>query len=568
MSFGCNTSGGTRLILLLGLLWPGLLACALPVIDPSLSPPGGLAPSNTPQIVLLTFDDSITTNMLNLVQRVLTNHVNPNGNRIKATFFVSLDSEFDGAALQHLYADGHEIAVHTISHLTTTNSGPTRWHQEIAGDRRVLAELANIPVDAMVGFRAPFLLMNDNAFAVLAGRGFLYDSSFAEGIINGSISTSPAAMIWPYTLHNGLRQNAGPERLPLTNYPSLFEIPVWDHFPCDTNLHYGNTPVVMDPPDFDDGTSNATRYTAAQVDALWKTNFTQHYNGNRAPFGLFLHATTTNQWLSNPTYSDERVDTLNAFITWASEHSNTWFITCRDLVNYMMAPVPISAAATNTLFLTHTNAYYTSPTACSYSDSHTFKVCGACLPAAPRYTNAYYGLVPLSGGAVNFTVSTQHASYADCSMLVSNNTTNTVYNWQTSFINNGGTVSFPNFDVVLSQTGTLVHADARQNVKYMAPGGSRSFYFMVTNNAAATFSNQQIALFQLGPSDITLRTTPSPLTGIQWTDNAHEYSVEWSSNLVQHTWATATSNLFLPIFTNGTPGPINPLFYRVKGVIY
>jgi hypothetical protein len=37
---------------------------------------------------------------------------------------------------------------------------------------------------------------------------------------------------------------------------------------------------------------------------------------------------------------------------------------------------------------------------------------------------------------------------------------------------------------------------------------------------------------------------------------------------VQQSWQTATSNLFLPSFTNGVPGPINPLFYRVKGVIY
>jgi peptidoglycan/xylan/chitin deacetylase (PgdA/CDA1 family) len=506
--------------------------------------------------------------MLALVQRVLTNHVNPNGNPIKATFFVSLDSRFDGAALQHLYADGHEIAVHTMSHLTTTNSDPTRWHQEIAGDRRVLAELGNIPVDAMVGFRAPYLLMNDHAFAALAARGFLYDSSFAEGITAGSISTSPAAMIWPYTLHNKIQQVAPQERIALTNYPSLFEIPIWDHFPCDTNLPYGNRPVVMDPPDFDDGSSNATRYTAAQVDALWKTNFTQHYNGNRAPFGLFLHATSDNQWLSRPGYIDERVDTLNAFITWAAAHPDTWFITCRDLVNFMRTPVSASDAATNSSFLTLTNAYYTNATSCTYPDSHTFKVCGDCLPAAPRYTNAYYGLVPLNGGSVNFTVSSQRVSYADCSMLVSNTTTNAVYNWQASFMKNGGSVIFTNYDVALSQTVTSVQANAKQYNKFLAPGGSRTFYFMVTNNGAVILSNEQIALFQLGPSDITLSMTSAPLPSLQWTDNAHEYSVEWSSNLEQHIWATATSNLFLPIFTNSMPGPINPLFYRVKGVIY
>jgi peptidoglycan/xylan/chitin deacetylase (PgdA/CDA1 family) len=506
--------------------------------------------------------------MFALVQRVLTNHFNPNGNPIKATFFASLDSQFDGAALQHLYADGHEIAVHTMSHLTTTNSDPIRWHQEIGGDRRVLSELGNIPIEAIVGFRAPYLLINDSAFAALSTRGFLYDSSFAEGITGGSISTSPAAMIWPYTLHDGLKQVAPPERKPLTNYPSLFEIPIWDHFPCDTNLPYGNRPIVMDPPDFDDGTTNATRYTTNQVEALWKTNFIQHYNGNRAPFGLFLHATSESQWLSRPGYIDDRVNTLNAFITWASAHSNTWFITCRDLVNYMMAPVPVSAAATNSNFLTLTNAYYTNPTTCSYSNSHNFTVCGDCLPAAPRYTNAYYGLVPLSGGGVTLSVTSQHVSYADCSMTVSNNTTNPVYDWHTFFTKNAGKVFFPNYEVLLSQTATSVQANAKQYLRYLAPGGALTFYFMVTNNNTVILSNEQIALFQLGPSDITLNITSAPLPSLQWSDHAHEYSVEWSSNLVQQSWQTATSNLFLPSFTNGVPGPITPLFYRVKGVIY
>ena len=60
-------------------------------IAPSTNPPGGLNPANTPQMVLLTFDDLIDSTRYDLVQRVLTNHWNPNGSAIQATFFVNTD---------------------------------------------------------------------------------------------------------------------------------------------------------------------------------------------------------------------------------------------------------------------------------------------------------------------------------------------------------------------------------------------------------------------------------------------------------------------------------------------
>lgn len=540
----------SRCVYLFACFGLGLAAQALPIVDPSIVPPGGLAPSNTPQIVLLTFDDSVTTSMLARVQQVLTNHVNPNGHPIKATFFVSLDSQFDGASLQHLYADGHEIAVHTMSHLTTTNSDLTRWHQEIAGDRRAISELAQIPVEALVGFRAPFLLMNDSAFSVLASRGFLYDSSFAEDLFSNSIS--PAAMIWPYTLHNGIQQKANPERIPTNSYPSLFEIPIWDQFPSN------GPPVVMDPP---------AAYTAEQVDALWKTNFTQHYEGNRAPFGVFLHATTTNQWLSDPSNSTWRIATLDNFITWALVHSNTWFVTCHDLVNYTLAPVSIAEAATNAVFLTVTNAYYPNPTLCAYYNSHTFKVCGPCLPAAPTFTNAYYGTIPFTGGVVNFTISSQVLNLAYCSMLVSNNTTNAFFNWQTTFQLTGGTM-YQMDDTVWSQSNTLVSTSARQYIKHIYPGSFAKLDFTVSTNGVVAFSAGQVFPYLLGPSDIVIQSVVPEPGRFQWIDNAHEYTVEWSSNLPLQSWNIATNKLFLPVFSNDFPGAINPLFYRVKGTIY
>jgi hypothetical protein len=52
--------------------------------------PGGLAPQDTPQMIVLTFDDAVNINNYDVMETVLNeNLVNPNGCSAKATFFVS-----------------------------------------------------------------------------------------------------------------------------------------------------------------------------------------------------------------------------------------------------------------------------------------------------------------------------------------------------------------------------------------------------------------------------------------------------------------------------------------------
>lgn len=66
-------------------------------------------------MVLLTFDDAV--NDLNLpyyAELFERGRVNPNGCPILATFYVSHEWT-DYSQVQNLYADGHEMASHTIS---------------------------------------------------------------------------------------------------------------------------------------------------------------------------------------------------------------------------------------------------------------------------------------------------------------------------------------------------------------------------------------------------------------------------------------------------------------------
>lgn len=76
---------------------------------------GGIPVVQTPQIVLLTFDDAVNDLNNPLYSDLFENgRKNPNGCPISATFYVSHEWT-DYSQVQNLYADGHEMASHTVS---------------------------------------------------------------------------------------------------------------------------------------------------------------------------------------------------------------------------------------------------------------------------------------------------------------------------------------------------------------------------------------------------------------------------------------------------------------------
>lgn len=76
---------------------------------------GDLAVEDVPQLVLLTFDDSVNDLNKQLYNDLFNKgRVNPNGCPISATFYVSHEWT-DYSQVQNLYAEGHEMASHTVS---------------------------------------------------------------------------------------------------------------------------------------------------------------------------------------------------------------------------------------------------------------------------------------------------------------------------------------------------------------------------------------------------------------------------------------------------------------------
>lgn len=126
---------------------------------------------------------------------------------------------------------------------------------------------------------APYLVHNEKLRNVLKAQGYEYDSSILEA---GNTATSPkwTERMWPYTMDAGIPQDctwAGSDESTCTateKHAGLWEVPMWI-LPNED----GAPAWSMDP--------------AGTPDALAKLlikNFDEAYDGNRAPFPLFVHA--------------------------------------------------------------------------------------------------------------------------------------------------------------------------------------------------------------------------------------------------------------------------------------
>ena len=135
--------------------------------------PGSLPVGETPQVIMITFDDAVTNQNYHLYTSIFTeNRRNPNNCPIRGTFYVSHEwTEY--FLVQNLYSDGHEIGSHSVSHtLPGKNFTKHDWADEISGQREILDRFANVKVEDVKGMRAPYLQTGgNNQFEMLWEKG-------------------------------------------------------------------------------------------------------------------------------------------------------------------------------------------------------------------------------------------------------------------------------------------------------------------------------------------------------------------------------------------------------------
>jgi len=312
--------------------------CVLPdcfCSEQGTSVPGELCPDNencqdVPQMVMVTFDDAINNNNIDLYDEIFNRERrNPNGCDIKATFFVS-HKYTNYSAVGNMHHLGHEIAVHSITHNDDeefwSNGSIDDWAKEMAGSRIIIDKFANINDNSVVGVRAPYLRVGGNRqFQMMEEQSFLYDSSITAPLQNPPL--------WPYTMYF---------KMPHRCHGNLQNCPTRSHAVWE---------IVMNELDRrEDPTIDEDIAGCAMVDSCSNIlsgdqfynflthNFYRHFDQNRAPLGLYFHAA----WLKN------NPEFLDAFLYWVDEvlenHPETYFVTQTQVIQWIQNPVSVASA--------------------------------------------------------------------------------------------------------------------------------------------------------------------------------------------------------------------------------
>ncbi|ORZ10719.1 hypothetical protein BCR42DRAFT_483949 [Absidia repens] len=280
----------------------------------SSSPPNGLDPKDTPQFVVVTFDDSIQETLYTAAQQML-NVINPNGCKARGTWYVSMQYT-DFSLVQQWYAQGNEVADHTFSHVGAPSE------QEISSAKSMLHEYGGVPLNKIQGFRAPFLNYTADTLKQLSKQQFSYDSS--------SSASSDNDNFWPYTLDHGMANDCWTGVC-----DANFKLPGFWEFPMYAVMNNASVPQLMDV------------YLSGTADDVTKWSldtFERHYNGGRQPFGIYVHPT---HLASYPGLPDPKplLDSVVNLIKSISEKKDVWVVTNQQLLQWMKNPVKASQLA-------------------------------------------------------------------------------------------------------------------------------------------------------------------------------------------------------------------------------
>jgi hypothetical protein len=160
-------------------------------------------------------------------------------------------------------------------------------------------------------------------FETLHKLGFLYDTS---------MPLKPKDAVWPFTFDYGIPIACQTGNCDSTStFPGLWEVPMYSYSQDGVSDVATMDPVIGD-------------YDATL--ALFKKNFLDfHYNGNRTPFGLWLH---TAWFIADTT----RVKLINEFIDWTFTVTNNqvYYVTPTQLIEWMKNPVGLDEIKNSPIF--------------------------------------------------------------------------------------------------------------------------------------------------------------------------------------------------------------------------
>ncbi|XP_050296707.1 chitin deacetylase 1 [Anthonomus grandis grandis] len=280
--------------------------------------PGNLPLVNVPQMVIITFDDSINNDNIDLYRKLFSGkYRNPNNCPISATFFVS-HLYNDYFYTQKLWNYGHEIGVHSVTHRFpeewwSENATMENWFDEMVGQANIINKFSNVRLSEIKGLRAPFLRIGWNRqYLMMKEFGFLYDSSM--------VAPYSYVPLWPYTLDYRMPHKCFRQMCPTRSYPGVWEMVI-------NQLEAFNIScAALD--------SCPIELTGQEVYHTLLRNFNRHYSTNKAPFGIHLQAS----WLEN----SENIAAFQEFLDYILTKPDVWFVTNSQAIEWIRQPTALN----------------------------------------------------------------------------------------------------------------------------------------------------------------------------------------------------------------------------------
>ena len=281
------------------------------------SPPKGLLPQNTPQIVYITIDGNINFHTYSNIKKIFQKQrVNRNGCPIKGTLFAT-DSDSNYMIMKMLHSDGFEIAMKGLK--SSAYKSSSTLGNDIRLQRKKLEKSANIPSADIKGWRSPDLKpLGDNQFEVLSNAS-LYDSTLIAGKDHRN-----GQKLWPFTLDYGWRETCEIEACPFGSHPGVWEVPI---IPVTGPNNTRSCEYV-------DSCTNQPYGVEETADFLMN-NFNQYYKTNRAPFAIRLQQVWFH-W-----HYTKNLSGLNKFLDEILKLDDVFVITVSEMLDWMKSPTPL-----------------------------------------------------------------------------------------------------------------------------------------------------------------------------------------------------------------------------------
>lgn len=337
--------------------------------------PGGLAPEDTPMFVCFGWDDNAYADAMIWSDTLFKDKVNKDGSPARATYFISA-----GLASDHFrdvggqtpedvknswlsaYRNGHEIGNHTFSHpnggtkvagdgSAGQNFTKDQWLSEMQQCQDSLSAILGIEQSEILGFRTPYLGVNQGDYDAQKEMGIKYDCSIEYGYgqgwddhdePGGSYWNSMAnaetrkKLYWPFTMENG--------HIPGNTYAPEFRAPGQWMFTVYTYLKPSGGEVTG----FDGNMWTSGFDKATFVNTLLY-NFKLQREGNKCPITINTHTDNYSEFspgnYGKYKYKEEwqqRREAIEEFLDSVLQYEDVRVVPYKDVISWIKNPVKSS----------------------------------------------------------------------------------------------------------------------------------------------------------------------------------------------------------------------------------